>query len=267
MDYNRICEMVAERTGKEVKLTEVTKNNGVTHTGIQFVGAGIMPTIYLDNFGDDKTDEEIATKIAELLVEHRNDLNINAETLGSREYILANVFGQLVNGNQDFTGVPHTQFLDMAIVYRARVNAGNDGVASYKITNDLLRHAGISENELADNATRNTKEMYGGYQIFDMFGMNIISNDTKVNGAIAITDKEFMDSVAAKLGNDLLVLPSSTHECIVMPIVPEMDLNYCVSMVREINRDVVNPEEVLSDNAYRYTNGKLSIIEPEEDNN
>ena len=61
-----------------------------------------------------------------------------------------------------------------------------------------------------------------------------------------------MARIADRLDFNLLVLPSSTHEILILKETKGIDLLDLQSMVEEINRDFVKPEDKLSDEVYRY---------------
>ena len=76
-----------------------------------------------------------------------------------------------------------------------------------------------------------------------------------------------LSDVGEKLGEDYYILPSSIHECIVIPKKEEIDPEELKIMVREINATQVQPEEVLSDEIYQYERRyhRLSmVLETEE---
>lgn len=58
--------------------------------------------------------------------------------------------------------------------------------------------------------------------------------------------------MAEKLQGDLLILPSSIHEVLVIPDTGWQDYEALNAMVRAVNREVVSREEQLSDHIYRY---------------
>ena len=47
-------------------------------------------------------------------------------------------------------------------------------------------------------------------------------------------------------------MPSSIHETILLPATGDMDVDYLIDMVRSVNATEVSPEEILSDNVYKY---------------
>ena len=60
--------------------------------------------------------------------------------------------------------------------------------------------------------------------------------------------------ISEKLGSDLIIIPSSVHETIVMPSYLAGGNEYTLGkMIGEVNESVVSDEEILSDNAYYYS--------------
>lgn len=88
----------------------------------------------------------------------------------------------------------------------------------------------------------------------------ILSNTMGLNGAGVMLYPGVLKRAADRIGDDLLILPSSIHECILMRRESAMDLEEIVNLVREINQTKVKPEEVLSDSAYVY-NRKKDCVE------
>ncbi len=79
----------------------------------------------------------------------------------------------------------------------------------------------------------------------------IISNFSNAYGAAAIMDKEVMKKIADVFGEDLYIIPSSVHDCILMPK-SESTLEELQEMVYEVNRETVSREDRLSDDIYFF---------------
>ena len=86
----------------------------------------------------------------------------------------------------------------------------------------------------------------------------LMQNKEKVNGAVAICDKELLSNIAREHNSNLVILPSSIHECIIH-IDNNPDMEMYSNMVREVNETQVEPEEVLSDHAYFFNKETCEI--------
>lgn len=82
--------------------------------------------------------------------------------------------------------------------------------------------------------------------------MYVLSNHTKMNGAICVLYDGILDSFADKIRNDIFILPSSVHEVILVPVEESMTSDTLRAMVKEVNETQVEVEEVLSNSVYRY---------------
>ena len=90
--------------------------------------------------------------------------------------------------------------------------------------------------------------------------MCVFSSRSKVYGASILLYQKYFEDVAARLNDDLYIMPSSIHELICIPAAG-FDPDDLRTIVREINSMQVAPEEVLSDNVYMYRKetGVISI--------
>ena len=90
--------------------------------------------------------------------------------------------------------------------------------------------------------------------------MYVLSNTQNVNGASEILNQKAMDEIAEKLGGDFIVLPSSVHETIILPIDQGMDSNELEGMVQQINAGVVSDEDKLSDHVFQYDSESHELV-------
>ena len=54
------------------------------------------------------------------------------------------------------------------------------------------------------------------------------------------------------MGGDFYILPSSTHEVLIVPKDEMVDLKELEKMVQSVNQEMVAAEEFLSDHVYEY---------------
>jgi len=87
----------------------------------------------------------------------------------------------------------------------------------------------------------------------------VLSNKRKNFGAAYILYLDILESIAEFLGGcDLYILPSSVHEVMILPsFLGEAD--GLKEIVKDINHNVVLPEEVLSNNVYRFSREKREV--------
>lgn len=90
-------------------------------------------------------------------------------------------------------------------------------------------------------------------------GLYMVSNERRTQGAAAIYNMELFKSFAEKLDSDLVIIPSSIHELIVMKNDSSVSIDYFNNMVKEVNEIQVLPEEQLSDHVYIFNRSTNSL--------
>jgi len=91
--------------------------------------------------------------------------------------------------------------------------------------------------------------------------MYVMTNKENQYGAACILYPDSIKGFADKIGSDLYILPSSVHEVILVPAGKGEEMERLYTMVSDINREQVDPEEQLSDNVYIYrrAEGMISL--------
>ncbi len=91
------------------------------------------------------------------------------------------------------------------------------------------------------------------------FPMLTLTNKRRYNGAVCIYYPSVLKEVSETLNSDLIIIPSSIHETIIVPYLGDGDVECCNNMIREVNKQHVAAEEVLSDHAYIYDRKSMSL--------
>ena len=173
------------------------------------------------------------------------------------EYIKENVFCELLGRryNQEFLRtVPHlpVKNTDLAITYRCMFGEDSSGVAAFFIQPDQIAYSGMTLKELHQTALSNTQRMFP-LEIIELAPeMKAITNKQKVFGATAILYPGVLKTIAEKENSDFYLLPSSIHEMILVPDRGDFSEKELRWIVRSGNKEVVAPNEVLSDSIYHY---------------
>ncbi|MCR4781799.1 MAG: DUF5688 family protein [Lachnospiraceae bacterium] len=276
-----------EYSEAEVKINDVTKINGIQLSGLNVRKPGQMITanVYLEDFYD-KLDEkdlvEVMKDIAE--IEVRSTVNVPefkiAEEFANFDAVKDKIVFRVYNAekNKDIIdNCPHVMKDDLILSYCVVVDVAKDGIGSIRITNDHMRHWGVTPEELERHALKNTNritpttiqpmaEMLREMLTADGMPeemieamipqvpdgepeMIIVSNESKVNGAVNVFLPETIDKVLEKTnGKDFYILPSSVHE--VICISGDFSPSELEDMVHEVNRTVLEDAEYLSDSVY-----------------
>lgn len=170
----------------------------------------------------------------------------------------------------------YEKILDLAIVFT--VNLREDKDFKMTITSGLLEQWKITKDELISVAYENfAKADYAIISYEDVMGqllglrieseLCVLLNRSKLRGASGMLRIDLLQDLADKKESDLLILPSSVNEVLLLAEEDNiLDMDSVKKMVEDINRDYVDEEERLSDNIYTYKRktGKISIWNSEE---
>ena len=95
-----------------------------------------------------------------------------------------------------------------------------------------------------------------GYEEIGELDINlyILTNESRIHGATMILRESLLKELTVKFNSDLIVIPSSVHELLLVPILDSyfFDKDMFDNMVQEVNQSQVDPVEVLSDHIYLY---------------
>ena len=105
----------------------------------------------------------------------------------------------------------------------------------------------------------NLIEKTTGESIFETqlqdYSMYILTNKLKIHGATCITYPRLLKRISDYLEDDLVIIPSSIHEVLILPAsITQKDYSYeeLEAMITETNDTVLTDDEVLSTHAYIY---------------
>lgn len=80
----------------------------------------------------------------------------------------------------------------------------------------------------------------------------VMSNEYGLNGAACMLLDNALGDFADSLQSDLVILPSSIHEILLLPFDKDMDFYEIAAMVAYVNESEVSMEDRLSNQIYRY---------------
>lgn len=287
----------------KIDVHETAKNNGITYYGMVIMkkGCNVSPNIRLDGFYASFKErisslEEIADEIMNIFESEQRKNNLNVNFFTDFQRAKERIMFKIVNyeGNKKrLENLPHIKYLDLAVTFYYSVEQKEIPQinASIQIERSHLDLWGIDEGTLYDLAMENTvKKMPASFRtIYDII-INILEEDGITPGKKAIEDfKEKTDEVPMyvltngknyfgaaalyypgvlkKIGqtleSDLIMLPSSIHEVILLPAEKWTDYESLNEMIEDINENHVAKEEVLSNHFYYYDLEKDQLRMPD----
>ena len=269
--------------GMEFTCTEYFKSNDtLTGIALKLTGCSSIPMVCLDNLADNTTAEEAANRAATVFQEAlRSYKSLPILPKMTREYVLENVVFQALSrkrNRQLLKAHPHILFLDLAGIFRVPIGTyRKNSLNTALITNEIAENIGVTAEELAEAARRNTLVKFGvqfasaqrmalctlrgrscgPFDRADMSepGLYTLTNNIQINGAALMLIPEILEAIGEKAGMDYFVLPSSIHELLLAKDDGLISAKELKEVVYRNNRTevIVKQEDVLSDNVYFYS--------------
>lgn len=293
MEYQNFLEQIRDSVqkrvgeGSTVRLASVLKNNRncVDMITILNGGSNVAPAIHIAPFYrkylDGTSVEELARQIVEFHGRYSGEENYDLSFYLDFAQVRKRVVCRLVNYERNrelLRQVPHRRFLDLAVIYYYKLEDNTFGDAGILVKNEHMEMWDADPEELDDAAMSNTarlmpyeciciadviREMTGiriEETSDDSIPMYVLTNTEKSFGAAVILYRTVLEAVGEQLKNDFFVLPSSVHECMVVPVMEGFQPKELREIVCEINEECVAEEEILGDSVYRYYREEKKLL-------
>ena len=257
----QFAQEVAQATNSKVK--EVEKANGVKLTGIEIPtgSTNAAAVVYIDSMYEEGLTVEEAAEKVNAIKEREASHQINIDIINDFEQVKPLLRARLYNQTTSadvFRSAAEYGFNDLIITaYIEGIMQTENGIGSIKVTSGLVESWNTTPDEVLRIAEENSRkdatiknilgvlQDLGHDEITDDLPLFVVSNNSNCFGAYSII--ALMDDLKKKYKEGFTVLPSSVHEV----LVTDLDNSDFDSMVDEVNAEQVNPEEQLSNHAYR----------------
>ena len=282
-----VIEGLQQLAGNEwqIRRTKSLKNNGLKRSGITAVReeGNVFPVIYLEQFYneykfEDCTINEVVEKVYALLGQHSGKSleQFNVDDFQNWDKTKTHIFAKLINAQMNkelLEDVPHRILMDLAEVFYVKVYGNqmegfgtilirNEHKAFWKVDEATLHEAALV-NMAADQTEFTSMENLLSHSSeeleFEGGGMYILTNSSKLFGASELLKKDILHNIAEKLQDNLIILPSSTHELIILSEKDAPSEEKAADMVKEINATCLAPNEVLSNHVYRFERSTQAV--------
>ena len=286
MDYPEFLDFVQQEISKkmgkgtEVCLRHIIKNNGVERDAviIRTNSVHISPAIYLNAyyqaFRNGETLQEVVDDIIACYKVHIQSDDGFLEDFFHPGTVSRNVVCRLVNTEKNrnrLKEIPHRDFLNLSVIYYYEIALSQNGSGGILIQNQHLKGWGMTPEELDDHARRNTaiRLPHSFCTMNEMMEeilnakmpeepdekenpLYVLTNEERLYGAYWMSENDVLEKIGRRLEEDYYILPSSVHECMIVPCSVPSGPDQLFNMVRDINASQVEPEEFLADAVYRY---------------
>lgn len=252
---------ILKALGYDAEATTVNKN-GSEIVGITMgTGGNVKMNIY-SRFDSDDVNKIVKEVISQYESHHSDETDAYFNNLLKEfldyDKVKGNIIPYLCKGVMK--DAVTRKYLDLNVYYKFLKDD-----FSITIKKGHLDNWNITETELDIQATLNVKNKFKITDIFDIIPvpdigmfMKVISRGNPVGsiyGSGALLFPELFANIDD--GKDLVILPSSVHELIVIKA-NDRDGRMMAEMIQSINAsDKINPDEVMSDHPYYYSEGVI----------
>ncbi len=276
----------------DISIQKVTKNNGIVLDGliIRKADKNFAPTIYLNSYFMHFTQGMSLQEILEdIITAYKENMDIapgDMKGLLDFNNLKNKIVYKLIQKekNQELLkDVPSFEFLDLAMVFYLILDENKEGQMTALIHNSHMQMWGVTKEEIYQLAKENTpvllppeiktmkvimrdmlKELSDemcldeGLEDFldidsERPSMYVLTNKRQINGAGCILYDNCLKEFAVSQGSDIIILPSSINEVILVPDKGNLDYGELQNIVEQINESEVSEEDVLSDRIYKYS--------------
>ena len=248
--YEEIAKQLNDR-GYDAETVAVSKN-GISKTGI-IIGNGTLRATFYPN---PENSINAAVEIIRKEYEKNGIPQIDVKEITSWEYIKDHM--QLCLQRKTDEKILKRDFLDMEMYIRVDV----PDTGTYKLLAQIVNcEFGADADEIFSCALT---KLLDEIEIIPMeklvgnfFPMQIVpeqlivTTKSELYGASVICSDALLRAIAKRYRSNLVILPSSIHECIItVDDAPDMETYH--EMVAEVNRTHVDPIDQLTPHAYFY---------------
>ena len=263
-------------------------------------GERAAPTIYLNHFYESyQNGRPFNALLDDIMALYQSSPlpgNLPIEEFLSPDQIKEKIIFRLINepANRELLKeVPHISYpeLDLSIVFYLSFQKEEDSLLTALIYHRHQKTWNWSTEELYLAAKSNTPRLFPARirplpeaikdivkrsseneinedsleELFDTAPMSppmyVLSNSSGISGAGCLLYEGILKDFASCSGSDLIILPSSIHEVLIIPHNQDISLDELAETVLTINQEEVLEEDRLSNHIYFYSksNGKLTI--------
>lgn len=294
---NCLEEQLAERIpeGYRISIHKVVKNNDLQLDSLVILSeeVNVSPNFYLQQYYEKylhgMSMETVISDILEKYERTRQMMGIYQMDL-SLDSCRDKIIYRLSSGEKNrmrLENVPFIPFLDLVITFHVLMIEEEDGIGSVMVRDALLQEWKITTKQLFQLAQENTMRMFP-LKVHSMAQMLsnleeehpelaeeypeevlqgqgfrdtlVVSNQKGINGAAVLLYPGCLVRLEEQCAGDYYILPSSIHEVLVLPDGDDIFRGDLQNMVREVNENCVQPDEILSDHVYHYSS-ELKTIE------
>lgn len=281
-----------------ITVQKIPKNNGIELDSLCITNTEhlIAPTVYLGPYYE-QYQQGVSMETIEQDILHFFQTPIPTPCITAEQFIDPNqvrkkIVYKLIHAKSNellLQQIPHKRFLDLAIVFYLYLDETEYGQLTSLIHHSHQQIWNLSTEQLFHIASVNTPILFPAkittmneimQEIIEtsfqeaeqneiitallkeeepLSPLYVLTNQQGFCGSCCILYPDILKDFSTSLGFDLVILPSSIHEVLLIPYEKTMDFGELIQMVTEINHSEVAIEDQLSNQVYRYSLEKDTV--------
>lgn len=277
--------------GFETEISVTRKNNDVMKAVlyVRRVNNECVPCFYLDelyhSYCMGENEWSLAESLANIVLGECEKVRQKAKEFVKKEWIADHLFVRLINRERNkvfLENAVYRNVLDLAAVFYVLTEDGEEGIKSYCLPMEVWEELDLGTAEeyfpkvlentrklfpermycLAENLPEFMENKESGYviqlhkveesEVLREKKLYVLSNRRKICGAAVVLYPEILKQIGEQFLGDYYMIPSSIHEVLLLKATEDEEEARLNEIVREVNANHVEPEEVLSNHVYYY---------------
>ncbi len=278
----------------QLSLHKVPKNNGLVLDGlcISKDHSHIAPALYLNPLYEEYTGgralEDITLELLSLYRANETPPPLDYKKFTDFQAMKPRIACRLIHRTANealLKEIPYIPWLDLALVFYICLDENENSLMTAAIHNTHIKLWNISAKELYHLALDNTRRRFppvitsmariledlnltGAITMgYDLYGPDtnlsspfyVLTNIQGINGAVCLLYPQVLKNFAEEAGRDIIILPSSIHEVLLLPDNGDISCEEMSRLVTQINRSEVPGPDRLSNQVYYYSRNTDSI--------
>ena len=251
----------------------------------------IAPTVnlnrYYEMFKDyDENLDIVCQQVSDIVMVKpiHIDMSVLLDYEKAKEHLFIRV-SDADRNDEILESLPHRRIENLAITYHIAASINEGEIGSAPVSYKMLESFGITEDQLHQDALDNSPKIFpakveaissmleeimkedmrnaglSDEEIDTMLvemgvknptPLTVVTNEHQTNGAAVLFYPGQMEKLGETVKGDFFILPSSTHEVLILPDDGGTTYQELKAMVVEINSTQVSPEDRLADEVYHY---------------
>lgn len=272
-------------SGYALTLRRIPKNNGMVMDGLCIAknNSRIAPALYLNPFYEQylrgRPVREITDEILRLYHSNQPPRELDCRLFEDFNAVQSKIACRLIHcaSNQELLSqIPFIPWEDLALVFYLCIQEDERGLMTAMIYNQHLTAWKLSLEQLKTIAMKNTPQLFPPVissiscileELSREFSFScdlplyppdsppfyVLTNSCGINGAVCMLYPQVLKNFAEGMEHDILILPSSIHEVLLLPDENDVPYENLINLVTSINQSEVPSHERLSNQVYRFS--------------